>query len=121
VIPSRVLADGRTEGTPVVCLEALAAGCAVVAANAGGLAEVIVDGQNGLLFEAADHRMLRKKLTRALDDQSLRQTLSANARCSAAAYDWSVIGPRFSAIMTSSLNMYGQPRSERIEPGNVCG
>ena len=121
VIPSRVMADGRTEGTPVVCLEALAAGCVLVASRVGGLADVIVDGENGLLFEPGNHRMLREKLMRALEDETLRQTLSENARRTAAAYDWSRIGTRFSIIIRSSLNTHGEPYNKRIESGNICG
>ncbi|MFY9558286.1 MAG: glycosyltransferase [Blastocatellia bacterium] len=103
VIPSRVLPDGRTEGTPVVCLEALAAGRMVIASRVGGLAEVIVDGANGLLFEPSDDRMLRDKLTLALGSDRLRRKLSANARLTAEAYDWSRIGLRFSAIIRRTL------------------
>jgi len=102
-IPSRILADGRTEGTPVVCLEALAAGRPVIASRAGGLADVIVDGENGLLFDQGDHRMLKEKLMLALSDDSLRQKISENAQRSAEAYDWPRIGSRFNQIITSSL------------------
>ena len=38
VVPSRVLANGRREGTPMIALEALAAGVPVVASRVGGLA-----------------------------------------------------------------------------------
>ena len=62
VICSRLLASGRTEGTPVVCFEAMAAGRPVIAARVGGLAEIIVDGQNGLLLEAGDELALAGKL-----------------------------------------------------------
>jgi glycosyltransferase involved in cell wall biosynthesis len=39
-IPSRILANGRTEGTPLVALEALAAGVPVIASRVGGLADL---------------------------------------------------------------------------------
>jgi glycosyltransferase involved in cell wall biosynthesis len=42
VIPSRVLANGRSEGTPIVALEALAAGVPVVASSVGGLRDLPV-------------------------------------------------------------------------------
>ncbi len=42
LIPSRILANGRTEGTPLVALEALAAGVPVIASRVGGLRELPV-------------------------------------------------------------------------------
>lgn len=120
VIPSRVLAGGRTEGTPVVCLEALAARCVVVASRTGGLVDVIVDGGNGLLFEPGDHQMLREKLLAAVGDNSLRRALSEGARRTAAAYDWSRIGPQFSEIAMSVLNN-DEFCNRRIEAGGACG
>jgi glycosyltransferase involved in cell wall biosynthesis len=40
VIPSRVLPNGRSEGTPMIALEALAAGVPVIASAVGGLREL---------------------------------------------------------------------------------
>lgn len=40
IVPSRALPDGRTEGTPLIAIEALAAGVPVVAAAVGGLTEL---------------------------------------------------------------------------------
>jgi glycosyltransferase involved in cell wall biosynthesis len=40
VVPSRVLASGRTEGTPLIALEALAAGVPVIASAVGGLRDL---------------------------------------------------------------------------------
>jgi len=40
VVPSRVLANGRSEGTPTIALEALAAGVPVIASAVGGLGDL---------------------------------------------------------------------------------
>ena len=41
VVPSRRMASGRTEGCPVVVIEALLAGTPVLAARVGGLPEIL--------------------------------------------------------------------------------
>ena len=45
VLPSRVEPQG------IVNLEAMAAGRAVVASRTGGVSEIVLDGQTGVLFE----------------------------------------------------------------------
>jgi glycosyltransferase involved in cell wall biosynthesis len=111
VIPSRVLPDGRTEGMPVVALEALAAGLPVIVAAVGGLSEILIDGQNGLLFEAGNHTELAAKIKLLLDDKVLRKRLSINARQTAEAFDWQIIGAKFSEIIKDSLPTNGSVES----------
>ena len=48
----------RPEPLGLVAIEAAAAGLPVVASAAGGVAEVVRDGQTGLLVAAGDHRAL---------------------------------------------------------------
>ena len=67
------------ENYPYTCLGAMAAGAAVVASDAGGMAEMIEDGQSGLLFRSGDTRSLRDALTRVLDEPELRARLGAGA------------------------------------------
>src|SRR5262249_34433424 len=67
------------ENFPNTCLEAMAAGAAVVAADGSGMAEMIEDGRSGLLFRAGDLEALRRTLARALDDPELQQRLRAGA------------------------------------------
>jgi glycosyltransferase involved in cell wall biosynthesis len=102
VIPSLVMPCGRTEGTPVVCFEAMAAGLPVIASRAGGLAEIISDGENGLLFDAGDHRSLRGKLMLVLGDAALWGRLSHAGLNSAGGYHWSRIGERFCEVIKES-------------------
>lgn len=104
VIPSRVLDDQRSEGVPVVCLEAMAAGCAIIAARTGGLAEIIRDPHNGLLFEPGDARMLADKLQLLLNDAALRDRLGQNARRAAMDYAWPRVAERFTRLIHDSLN-----------------
>jgi glycosyltransferase involved in cell wall biosynthesis len=113
VIPSLVLDNGRTEGTSVVCLEALAAGRPVICSRVGGLPEIIVDGENGLLVEPGDHELLRDTLKVALDDPRLRHKLSINARRTAGSFDWSRIGARFAEIIKGSVRKNGENVSAR--------
>lgn len=121
VIPSRVLANGRTEGTPLVCLEAMAAGSIVIASRVGGLAEAVVDGENGLLFEQGDDRMLERKLSLVLGNDILRQKIAENARRSAAAYDWARIGFRHSRIIKNVLRTNDAIGNRRIEASRIHG
>lgn len=59
------------ENTPFVVLEAFAAGLPVIASDLGGLAEVVHDGNNGLLFRAGDADSLRAAIERLAGDPGL--------------------------------------------------
>jgi glycosyltransferase involved in cell wall biosynthesis len=69
-----------SEGLSNVILESMAAGVPVVATRVGGTAEVVVDGQTGLLVPPADPPSMARALTRLLDDPALRQRMGAAGR-----------------------------------------
>jgi glycosyltransferase involved in cell wall biosynthesis len=60
------------EGLGVAALEAMAAGKAVVASRVGGLAEVVLDCETGLLVPPGDADGLARAIARLLSDESLR-------------------------------------------------
>jgi glycosyltransferase involved in cell wall biosynthesis len=108
VIPSIVLPGGRAEGTPVVCLESLAAGLPVIASRSGGLADVIIDGYNGLLFKPGNCKELASAIRRLIDDPLLRNRLSANAKLTAKEYDWEAVSSKYSRSIMSALGYNDQ-------------
>jgi glycosyltransferase involved in cell wall biosynthesis len=64
---------------PNAALEAAAAGCCVVASNAGGVPEMLTDGETGVLVAPGDHRALAAALAGLREDPARRAALGAAA------------------------------------------
>jgi len=70
----------REEGMPRCVLEAMAMGVPCVATDVGGTAEVIVDGESGLVADFGDVQGFGGHLVRLVGDEALRRTLGDAAR-----------------------------------------
>ncbi|HEY0834121.1 MAG TPA: glycosyltransferase family 4 protein [Azospirillum sp.] len=68
------------EACPYAALEAMAAGLPIVGADAGGLPDLVVHGETGLLCGAGDTDGYLRNLERLIGDPSLRQRFGAAAR-----------------------------------------
>ena len=77
--------DGDEDGIPVALLEAMAAGTPVVSTPVGGIAELLEDGEAGLLVPPRDPVALAAAIERLLDDEALRARLVARGRRAVAA------------------------------------
>ena len=75
-----VACPSHREGFGVVCAEAMAHGRPVVASAVGGLLDLVVDGETGLLVEPGDVAGLRAALERLLGDADLRARMGAAAQ-----------------------------------------
>ncbi|GAA1809677.1 glycosyltransferase [Planosporangium flavigriseum] len=73
------LLTSDNEGMPVSLIESGLAGIPAVATNVGSVAEVVVDGETGLLA-ACDARELAAHVVRLLNDDDLRLAMGAQAR-----------------------------------------
>jgi glycosyltransferase involved in cell wall biosynthesis len=79
----------RTETLGLVLLEAMAAGCPVVAANAGGIPDIVTDGENGFLFDPKDDYGAIAATQRLFDRGAERELMRRNARMEAEKWSWS--------------------------------
>ena len=77
-----------SEGLPVVILEAMACGLPIVATKAGGMPEVVKDGENGFLVEPKKPEQIAEKVLLLLRDDELREKISNNNREKAKKYSW---------------------------------
>jgi len=64
----------------LVIIEAMAVACPVVAPNAGGPAETVLDGTTGYLVPIGDAEAFADRLCRLIEDPTRRATMAAAAR-----------------------------------------
>lgn len=72
--------SSHLEGLCSSLLDALAAGCPVVATSAGGIPEVVEDKHNGLLVPARDPQALANGICHLIEDRSLAARLAHHGR-----------------------------------------
>ena len=77
-----------TETLGFVVLEAMSSGLPVVAANAGGIPDLVRDGENGILFDPERPQDAAKAVADLLDHDDMRRFYRQQARKSAEACDW---------------------------------
>ena len=68
------------ENCPYSCIEAMAAGCAIVSSDCGGMPELIAPHENGLLATSGDAASFVQQLEELIEDAALRERLGEAAR-----------------------------------------
>lgn len=79
VAPFIELANGDKDGIPTALLEGMAAGCAVVATDAGSITEVFDNGVEGLMVPQCNSTALADAIALLVADDALRSRLSQAA------------------------------------------
>ena len=82
----------------LVALEAMASGCACIAADTGGLREVVPHDEAGLRFPARDPEAIAAVAERVLCDQELRDRLVAEAHEHVRRFDWDDVAERTATV-----------------------
>ena len=97
-----VACPSHREGFGVACLEAMAHGRPVVASGVGGLLDLVVNGETGILVEPGNVQALRAALERLLSDPRLRRRMGDAGRQRAAEhFSW----PR---VTRKTLDVYAR-------------
>lgn len=106
--PSIVAPGGDTEGQGVVFVEALSAKAVVVASDAGGITDMIKDGDTGLIVPQKDSAAIAKSILRLCGDPALRNRLAENGRrLVEEKYSWDTIASQYLEVyeqVEQSLN-----------------
>ncbi|HEX3781797.1 MAG TPA: glycosyltransferase family 4 protein [Pseudonocardiaceae bacterium] len=98
-----VVLPSKYEPFGIVALEAAAAGAPLVASTAGGLGEVVIDGQTGLSFQPSDLSGIATAVTSVLADPSAarRRARAAKARLTED-FDWAHIAEATARVYASA-------------------
>jgi len=100
ILPSITDTQGNTEGLGVVLLEAMACELPVIGSKVGGIPDIIINNETGLLVNEKDILELSMKIKYLIDNKELRQKLATNGLHR--------VNEKFSwnQVMNSYLNIY---------------
>jgi glycosyltransferase involved in cell wall biosynthesis len=95
----------KYDAFPFSILEAMACGKAVIASNVGGFPYIVVNGENGLLFESTNIEDLAQKVVYLLRDEHLRLNMGEQGKLRAInLFDWKLISAEVFSKYEECLN-----------------
>ncbi|HUX62987.1 MAG TPA: glycosyltransferase family 4 protein [Sulfuricella sp.] len=99
-----VFPSATDEGFGLVCVEALACECPVIASDLPAVRELILNGETGLLFKRGDGDELAHKILTLLADPTLRHSLGkAGRKFVSQRFDWQIVAQRYGDLLTRSI------------------
>jgi glycosyltransferase involved in cell wall biosynthesis len=101
-----VCLPSHMEGRPNVVNEAMASGTAVIATRIGGIPDMVIEGETGLLFDAGNIEQLRQCLSTLVSDGDLRRKMGTAGRefLVNSGVSWDATAEDFDAIFSELLN-----------------
>jgi glycosyltransferase involved in cell wall biosynthesis len=101
----------------LVVLEAMAAGRPVIASRTGGLADIVVNNETGLLVPPGDAPALTAALARLLASPELREQMGQAGQRRLAQYRADAILPRLEQVYRALLSDEHPAKSQPLPPG----
>jgi len=94
-----MLSNPVIDNTPISVLEGMALGMCVISTEVGGIPYLFKDKEELLLVPSNDAEALAKGMTELINNATLAQKLSQNARKRAAQFDWEVVKKEWEKIL----------------------
>ena len=82
----------------------MAAGCPVIAAQAGGIPDIVTNGVNGFMFDPTDEQGAIAATQKLLGMKAERELLRQNARVEAERWGWEASTKQLEQFYISVLN-----------------
>jgi len=92
-----------SEGLPVVGVQALATGLAIVASRAGGWVDLVEEGQNGFLHAAGDTAGMQASLRLLLTDRAVLQKARERSRSLAHRFDLTAVVDAYERLLQEAV------------------
>ena len=106
-----------TETLGLVVLEAMASGLPVIATPAGGVADHLRDGENGIAYPPTDTEEMARAIVRLALDRDMHARLAAGARRTAEALSWDHELDRLDASYREVLAASDRARAGGVQDG----
>jgi glycosyltransferase involved in cell wall biosynthesis len=114
VLPAIVTETGETEGLGVVLIEAMGYGKPVIATSAGGIVDVVSDGETGLLVPPGDAPALADAIRTAMDNpEDMAEIADRGTVFADVVFGWDAIVSRLSGVYETAVRARAADLSRR--------
>ena len=100
------LNGSEIDNLPLSILEAFACGLPIVTTDAGGIPDIVSDGETGFLVPRGNFQMLAERAQELLNDPALALSLAQNGNRECRKYSWAVLRKAW-------INVYAEVANER--------
>ena len=106
------LNGSEIDNQPLSLLEAFACGLPVVTTDAGGIPDIVTNGETGLVIKGGDHKSIAASAIRLLEDPQLAKAICARAHGVCRKYSWETVRQQW-------LDLYYQLANSEAKTSSV--
>jgi glycosyltransferase involved in cell wall biosynthesis len=103
------------DNQPLSIIEAFASGLPVVTTNAGGIPDMVTDGETGLMVGRGDYEALADRVIRLLRDKDVATGIAARAREECGRYSWASVSGKWLRLYRELACKKAAPQLSRVE------